>query len=131
MCENICRERQPLKIAPFWWICKQPASLESDDDGGDYDYDNDDGDDDDDGIDEASGDSNGVENCTLFTDLQTQAQPLQDHFSVLVCTTTNNLWVKYSVSTTHAFLKSNRPIRANRGGPTVWAIFWRNMGLAD
>ena len=29
------------------------------------------------------------------------------------------------------FLKSNRPIRANRGGPTVWAIFWIGMGLAD
>ena len=43
----------------------------------------------------SSGDNNGVENCNLFTDLQTQAQPLQDHFSVLVCTT-NNLWVKYS-----------------------------------
>ena len=65
MCENICRERQPLKIAPFWWICKQPASLESDDDGDDYDND-----DDDDGVDEAGGDNNGVENCNLFTALQ-------------------------------------------------------------
>ena len=116
-----------MKIAPFWWICKEPASLESDDDGDDYDYDNDDGDDDDDGVDQASGDNNGVENCNLFTDLQTQARPLQDH---LVCTT-NNLWEKYSGSTTHPFLKSNRPIRANRGGPAVWAIFWIGMGLAD
>ena len=70
------RGNRPLKIAPFWWICKQPSSLWSDDDGDDYDND----DDDDDGVDEASGDNNGVENCNLSTDLQTKPNHFKTTF---------------------------------------------------
>ena len=78
------------------------------------------------GVDEASGDNNGVENCNLFTDLQTQARPLQDHFLVLVCTT-NNLWEKYSGSTTH-LIQSANPSQSRWAHSLGHFLDWHGIG---